>query len=140
MLAMICYIILILVDVPIVKYIFVTLATSCSICIYPILWPGKTRTVQLIESHVLTSCARAYSCRARHNDSRSCYQSHECVSAADRDGRIADMSVKVWPNLQSQFCSLNWATRWRCCFHCDHLDARAAKGQQKERCGSPALR
>ena len=40
--AMICYILLITVQHPIAKYIFVTLATACSICIYPIIWPGKT--------------------------------------------------------------------------------------------------
>lgn len=137
---MICYIILITVDVPIVKYIFVTLATSCSICIYPILWPGKNRAVQLIQSRILTSFARARSCRARHNDSWSCYRSYECVCAADRDGRTTGISVKVWPNLQSQLCNLNWTTCWRCCIYCDHLDARAAKGKQGEQCGSRALR
>lgn len=39
--AMICYILLITVHHPVAKYIFVTLATACSICIYPIIWPGE---------------------------------------------------------------------------------------------------
>ncbi|KAK5118602.1 hypothetical protein LTR85_008067 [Meristemomyces frigidus] len=41
--AMVCYIILITVKNTIVKYIFVTVATACSICIYPILWPERIR-------------------------------------------------------------------------------------------------
>ena len=41
--ACVCYIILITVDIPIVKYIFVTLALSCSISIYPIVWPERIR-------------------------------------------------------------------------------------------------
>jgi len=41
--ACICYIVLITVDIPIVKYIFVTLALACSISIYPIIWPERIR-------------------------------------------------------------------------------------------------
>lgn len=41
--ALVCYIILITVDIPVVKYIFVTLALSCSISIYPIIWPERIR-------------------------------------------------------------------------------------------------
>ncbi|KAK6398719.1 hypothetical protein LTR65_000272 [Meristemomyces frigidus] len=44
--AMVCYIILISVKNTIVKYIFVTLATACSICIYPILWPERIRAAR----------------------------------------------------------------------------------------------
>ena len=40
---MVCYIILITVDIPVVKYIFVTVALSCSISIYPIIWPERIR-------------------------------------------------------------------------------------------------
>ena len=42
-LTMICYIILIVVNNSIAKYVLVTLATACSICIYPILWPERIR-------------------------------------------------------------------------------------------------
>lgn len=42
-LTMICYIILIVVKYSIAKYVLVTLATACSICIYPILWPERIR-------------------------------------------------------------------------------------------------
>ncbi|EME39515.1 hypothetical protein DOTSEDRAFT_180100 [Dothistroma septosporum NZE10] len=42
-LTMICYIILIVVKSSVAKYVLVTLATSCSICIYPILWPERIR-------------------------------------------------------------------------------------------------
>lgn len=41
--ACICFIILITVKNPVVKYIFVTLALACSICIYPIVWPERIR-------------------------------------------------------------------------------------------------
>ena len=41
--ACICYIVLITVRPPIVRYIFVTFATACSICIYPIIWPERIR-------------------------------------------------------------------------------------------------
>lgn len=41
--ACVCYIILITVDIPSVKYVFVTLALCCSICIYPIVWPERIR-------------------------------------------------------------------------------------------------
>ena len=41
--ACVCYIILITVDIPILKYIFVTIALACSICIYPIVWPERIR-------------------------------------------------------------------------------------------------
>jgi hypothetical protein len=40
---MVCYIILITVDIPVVKYVFVTVALSCSISIYPIVWPERIR-------------------------------------------------------------------------------------------------
>ena len=40
---MVCYIILITVDIPVVKYIFVTIALCCSISIYPIIWPERIR-------------------------------------------------------------------------------------------------
>ena len=40
---MVCYIILITVDVPIVKYIFITIALACSISIYPVVWPERIR-------------------------------------------------------------------------------------------------
>lgn len=40
---MLCYVILITVKIPVVKYIFVTLALSSSISIYPILWPERIR-------------------------------------------------------------------------------------------------
>lgn len=40
---MVCYILLITVKPAIAKYIFVTIATACSICIYPILWPERIR-------------------------------------------------------------------------------------------------
>lgn len=52
--ACICYIVLITVDVPIVKYIFVTLALSCSISIYPIIWPERIRA-----AHGTTAAALA---------------------------------------------------------------------------------
>lgn len=52
--ACICYIILITVDIPIVKYIFVTLALSCSISIYPIIWPERIRA-----AHGTTAAALA---------------------------------------------------------------------------------
>ena len=42
-LTMICYIVLIVVNNSIAKYVLVTLATACSICIYPILWPERIR-------------------------------------------------------------------------------------------------
>lgn len=42
-LAMLCYIILIVVKNSIAKYVLVTIATACSICIYPILWPERIR-------------------------------------------------------------------------------------------------
>ncbi|KAF7188202.1 MFS transporter prlL [Pseudocercospora fuligena] len=42
-LACICYIILICVRNSIAKYILIMIATSCSICIYPILWPERIR-------------------------------------------------------------------------------------------------
>ena len=38
-----CYIILITVDILVVKYVIVTIALSCSICIYPVLWPERIR-------------------------------------------------------------------------------------------------
>ncbi|KAK3701817.1 hypothetical protein LTR37_015239 [Vermiconidia calcicola] len=41
--ACICYILLITVHVPVARYIFVTLALSCSISIYPIIWPERIR-------------------------------------------------------------------------------------------------
>lgn len=41
--ACVCYIVLITVRPPIVRYIFVTFATACSICIYPIIWPERIR-------------------------------------------------------------------------------------------------
>ena len=41
--AMICYILLITVNAPVARYVFVTIATACSICIYPILWPERIR-------------------------------------------------------------------------------------------------
>lgn len=40
---MVCYIILITVDIPVVKYVFVTVALACSISIYPIIWPERIR-------------------------------------------------------------------------------------------------
>ena len=41
--ACICYIVLITVDIAVVKYVFLTLALACSICIYPIVWPERIR-------------------------------------------------------------------------------------------------
>ncbi|KAK5106595.1 hypothetical protein LTS08_000716 [Lithohypha guttulata] len=41
--ACICYVVLICVRPPIIRYIFVTFATACSICIYPIIWPERIR-------------------------------------------------------------------------------------------------
>ncbi|KAK3679505.1 hypothetical protein LTR78_001066 [Recurvomyces mirabilis] len=41
--ACICYIVLITVREPVVKYVFVTLALACSISIYPIIWPERIR-------------------------------------------------------------------------------------------------
>ena len=37
---------MITVKVPVVKYIFVTLALACSICIYPIVWPERIRAAR----------------------------------------------------------------------------------------------
>lgn len=51
--AMICYILLITVHHPIAKYIFVTLATACSICIYPIIWPGKMHLQATLETMLI---------------------------------------------------------------------------------------
>jgi hypothetical protein len=42
-LACLCYILLIVIHDPIAKYVLVTIATACSICIYPILWPERIR-------------------------------------------------------------------------------------------------
>jgi len=39
----VCYIILVTVESAIVRYIFVTFALACTICIYPILWPERIR-------------------------------------------------------------------------------------------------
>jgi len=44
--ACICYIILITVHTPIVRYIFVSLAVGCSISIYPVLWPERIRAAR----------------------------------------------------------------------------------------------
>ncbi|SMY26146.1 unnamed protein product [Zymoseptoria tritici ST99CH_1A5] len=38
-----CYILLIVIHNSIAKYILVTIATACSICIYPIIWPERIR-------------------------------------------------------------------------------------------------
>lgn len=43
LIAMLCYILLIVIRNSIGKYILVTVATACSICIYPILWPERIR-------------------------------------------------------------------------------------------------
>lgn len=40
---MLCYILLIVVEDSIAKYVLVTVATACSICIYPIIWPERIR-------------------------------------------------------------------------------------------------
>lgn len=42
----VCYIVLITVDIPVVKYIFVTLATACVACIYPLMWPERIRAAR----------------------------------------------------------------------------------------------
>lgn len=42
-LAMVCYVLLIVIKDTIAKYVLVTIATACSICIYPILWPERIR-------------------------------------------------------------------------------------------------
>jgi MFS family permease len=42
----VCYIILITVDIPVVKYVFVTLATACVACIYPLMWPERIRAAR----------------------------------------------------------------------------------------------
>lgn len=39
--SIISYIILMTVDVVIVKYIFVVIATASAACVYPVIWPGK---------------------------------------------------------------------------------------------------
>lgn len=40
---MVCYVLLIVIKDTIAKYVLVTIATACSICIYPILWPERIR-------------------------------------------------------------------------------------------------
>lgn len=42
----VCYVILITVEQPVVKYIFVTLATACVSCVYPIMWPDRIRAAR----------------------------------------------------------------------------------------------
>jgi MFS family permease len=42
----ICYIVLITVDTAVVKYIFVTLATACVSCVYPLMWPERIRAAR----------------------------------------------------------------------------------------------
>jgi MFS family permease len=42
----VCYIILLTVNIPAVKYVFVTLATACVACIYPLMWPERIRAAR----------------------------------------------------------------------------------------------
>ncbi|CAK4029530.1 high-affinity nicotinic acid transporter [Lecanosticta acicola] len=49
-----CYIALILIQSPVGKYILVSIATACSICIYPILWPERIRAAHGTTSAGLT--------------------------------------------------------------------------------------
>lgn len=37
------FILLITVQIPIAKYIFISIALACGICVYPILWPQRIR-------------------------------------------------------------------------------------------------
>jgi hypothetical protein len=41
-----CYIVLLTVKVPVIKYIFVTLATACVSCVYPLMWPERIRAAK----------------------------------------------------------------------------------------------
>lgn len=41
--ALVMFILLITVQVPIAKYIFISIALACSICVYPIIWPERIR-------------------------------------------------------------------------------------------------
>lgn len=40
--SIISYIILIIVKPPVVKYIFVMIASAAGACVYPVIWPGKS--------------------------------------------------------------------------------------------------
>jgi predicted MFS family arabinose efflux permease len=42
----VCYIILLTVNRAIVKYVFVTLATACVSCVYPLMWPERIRAAR----------------------------------------------------------------------------------------------
>ena len=41
-----CYAILITVKIPVVKYIFITLASACVSCVYPLMWPQRIRAAR----------------------------------------------------------------------------------------------
>lgn len=42
----VCYVVLLTVELPVVKYIFVTLATACVACVYPLMWPERIRAAR----------------------------------------------------------------------------------------------
>lgn len=42
----VCYVVLLTVDQPVVKYVFVTLATACVACVYPLMWPERIRAAR----------------------------------------------------------------------------------------------
>lgn len=43
MVALICYILLLVLHSPLAKYLIISVAVACSVCVYPVLWPERIR-------------------------------------------------------------------------------------------------
>ena len=123
-LAMVCYIILITVDIPVVKYIFVTIALCCSISIYPIIWPERIRA-----AHGTTAAGLAIGitnvCLAVkdtvHYLRVPLADIYAGMCTTPRDRWAASLSAEVWSRLQGQLFLLYRPASWRCCEHSSHV-------------------
>lgn len=41
--ALLCYILLLVLHSPLAKYLIISVAVACSVCVYPVLWPERIR-------------------------------------------------------------------------------------------------
>lgn len=113
--ACVCYIVLIIVRPPVLRYIFVTLATACSICIYPIIWPERIRA-----AHGTTTAGLAIGTTSAAAQLTGESSVHRCVTmtmltTCYRHCWPRAVSIKIRTQGSSQLCGLDWTLGWCYC-------------------------